>query len=94
MLRQQTTSISSISSDQIKATYVLKKKVEVNYNTWLLKFEREDGRKIVIPVGKHVRVFGTINGKNKLHIYVWSAIEKFEIVHAFSGEIENKICHF
>lgn len=37
-------------------------KAQVTHNTFLLEFERLDGTKMVVPLGKHVRVFGTIKG--------------------------------
>lgn len=38
-------------------------KVQVAHNTFLLEFERLDGAKMVVPLGKHVRVFGAIKGE-------------------------------
>ncbi|CAG9767355.1 unnamed protein product [Ceutorhynchus assimilis] len=60
LLKQTSTSINEQSSGQTKNEYILKKKVQVSHDTWLMKFDRLDGKKIIVPVGKHLRVFGPI----------------------------------
>ncbi|XP_050298908.1 cytochrome b5 reductase 4 isoform X2 [Anthonomus grandis grandis] len=55
---------SQSGNNQGKCQYVLKRKTEVNYNTWLLKFDRVDGKRIIVPIGKHVRVFGSVDGQD------------------------------
>ncbi|XP_060521615.1 cytochrome b5 reductase 4-like [Cylas formicarius] len=62
VLKQQSKATSSMSASQIKYSYALTKKLQVNYNTLLLKFEKTDNGKLIVPLGKHIRVFGDING--------------------------------
>uniref|UniRef100_A0AAR5QDZ7 Cytochrome b5 reductase 4 n=1 Tax=Dendroctonus ponderosae TaxID=77166 RepID=A0AAR5QDZ7_DENPD len=63
VLTQRSKSANAALSAQVKTGYVLKRKMSVNHNTWLLQFERQDRKKTLIPIGKHVRVFGTVNGE-------------------------------
>lgn len=56
VLKQHSNPIDGAAIGQSKSTYILKKKNAVNYNTWLLNFDREE--KIIFPLGHHVRVFG------------------------------------
>jgi len=64
VLRQQIVPNSGINIEQAKAEYILSQKTELNYNTWLLKFARKDKRKVFVPIGKHVRIFGSVNGNS------------------------------
>ncbi|KAF7278199.1 hypothetical protein GWI33_008693 [Rhynchophorus ferrugineus] len=62
VLKQQT-KLNSTSSSQVRSTYLVKRKSDVNYNTVLLQLEREDEGRIVVPVGRHVRVFAAVDGE-------------------------------
>lgn len=52
---------------EAKFQYRIVKKVPVTHNTFLLELERLDSSRLVIPLGKHIRVYGRIKGKNCKH---------------------------
>ncbi|XP_019864664.1 cytochrome b5 reductase 4 isoform X2 [Aethina tumida] len=59
LLRQKSTQIIQGS---LRTNFVLVDKKQVNHNTYLLKLERADKYRCVVPIGKHVRVFALIQG--------------------------------
>lgn len=61
-LRQQSTEVEAVNK-VVKYNFVYKNKVQVTRDIFLLELERTDGVKIVVPVGKHIRVFVKVNGK-------------------------------
>ncbi|KAG5892808.1 hypothetical protein JTB14_007310 [Gonioctena quinquepunctata] len=61
VLRQSSESVEAVSG--AKFTHILVDKVQVTHNTYLMKFERTDERKIVVPIGRHVRAFVNIDGQ-------------------------------
>lgn len=61
VLKQQSRGLLQFSTDT-KFQYRMINKVTVSHNTFLMKFERVDGSRIIVPVGKHVRVFATLKG--------------------------------
>lgn len=60
---KQTSSEAGTASVSAKFGYRVAKKTAVTHNTYLLEYERKDGAIVVVPVGKHVRVCGKIQGK-------------------------------
>lgn len=68
VLRQKSRSTGSFSAN-VKYNYVICDKIKINHNTWLFKLDRSDGSKLVVPIGKHIRVFGNINGMEMTRSY-------------------------
>lgn len=60
---KQTSSEESTGAASAKFVYRVVKKTAVTHNTYLVEYERNDGAMVVVPVGKHVRVCGKIQGK-------------------------------
>ncbi|KAJ8968675.1 hypothetical protein NQ317_014778 [Molorchus minor] len=52
-----------------KYSNVLTDKVQINHNMFLMRLERTDGCKVVIPIGKHVRIFGNVDGQEMSRSY-------------------------
>lgn len=65
-LEQSCSENSELGEDKIK--YVVLNKVEVTHNTCMLSLQRIDGHKQTVPVGYHVRVYGSISGKKLFYI--------------------------
>lgn len=65
-LRQRTKNIKIVNS-ATKFNFVYKNKVQVTHNIFLLELERTDGAKIIVPIGKHIRVFVNVNGELMRH---------------------------
>ncbi|XP_030764402.1 cytochrome b5 reductase 4 isoform X2 [Sitophilus oryzae] len=62
VLKQQSKPANNNSSaGQIKSKYFIIKKIPVNYNTYLFMLDKQDESIVVVPVGKHIRLFGTMN---------------------------------
>lgn len=59
-LRQSSRAKEAVKN--VKSSFIVKNKVKVTHNTYLIMLDRSDGGKIVTPVGNHIRVFGTIEG--------------------------------
>lgn len=62
-------------SNTVKLDFSLKRKQKVNHNIYLLGLERRDECKMVVPIGRHVRLFVNVDGKlylskNKRKYYV------------------------
>ncbi|XP_056648109.1 cytochrome b5 reductase 4 isoform X1 [Diorhabda sublineata] len=49
--------------------FVIEEKLQVTHNIFLMRFKRIDGCKIVVPIGKHVRVFVNIDGSELSRSY-------------------------
>lgn len=59
---KQTSREASTASTLAKFVHRVAKKTVVTHNTYLLEYERNDGAMVVVPVGKHIRVFGKMQG--------------------------------
>lgn len=81
VLKQQSRGLLQFAIDA-KFQYRMISKMPVSHNTSLMKFERVDGSRIVVPIGKHVRVFGTIKGidVNRCKIYLFIFSDSFHAI--------------
>ncbi|XP_074040095.1 cytochrome b5 reductase 4 isoform X3 [Leptinotarsa decemlineata] len=61
VLRQQSESVEAVTG--ARYNHVFSDRITVNHNIYLIKLNRTDGRKIVVPIGKHVRAFANIDGQ-------------------------------
>lgn len=61
-LRQRSKNLEIVNSPT-KFNFVYKNRVQVTHNIFLLELERTDDAKIIIPIGKHIRVFVKIDGE-------------------------------
>lgn len=59
---KQTKKEHVVVGEDVKHQYKLVRKTQVTHNTFLLEFAKLDGAKVVVPLGKHLRVFGRIKG--------------------------------
>lgn len=67
----QTTREVSILETNLPNKYTVLNKQRVTHNTWLLELQRCDDARIVVPLGKHLRVFGKVGGKSSFFcIYI------------------------
>ncbi|XP_025837150.1 cytochrome b5 reductase 4 isoform X2 [Agrilus planipennis] len=56
-------------ADNVRTHYSLKCKKDINYNTALFELERVDNGKVIVPLGKHVKIYGVINGEEVCRCY-------------------------
>ncbi|XP_031354393.1 cytochrome b5 reductase 4 isoform X2 [Photinus pyralis] len=61
---RQTTEVASIKVTDKRCRYRIVNKIEVNYNTSFLELERCDDTKLTVPIGRHVRVFLTVQDQD------------------------------
>ncbi|CAH0564317.1 unnamed protein product [Brassicogethes aeneus] len=59
ILRQNSDKITPGSD---RTAFVLAEKTQVNHNTYLLKFDRTNHCRYIVPIGKHVRIFMDTQG--------------------------------
>ncbi|KAJ8915131.1 hypothetical protein NQ315_000383 [Exocentrus adspersus] len=69
VLRQQCEPVGSSINCCAKSNFVLCEKKEVTHNIFLIRLERTDGGRIVVPVGRHVRAFGNVDGQEMSRSY-------------------------
>ncbi|CAH1187991.1 unnamed protein product [Phyllotreta striolata] len=84
-------SSSDVSNSKMKFDCVLKKKVQVNHNIYLLGLERNDGGRMVVPVGKHVRVFVNVEGQEISRSYTPVPTSLFDAI-ALNDSTPDEIC--
>lgn len=46
-----------------KCNYVFSERKQVTHNTFVVRLERTDKGRVVVPIGRHVRVFGNMDGE-------------------------------
>lgn len=56
-------------SNTVKLDFSLKRKQQVNHNIYLLGLERRDECKMVVPIGRHVRLFVNVDGLEQSRSY-------------------------
>ncbi|XP_066137689.1 cytochrome b5 reductase 4 isoform X2 [Euwallacea fornicatus] len=57
------------SPKQRKSTYVINKKSQVNYNTWMFMLHRKDKQKVIMPIGRHFKIYGVVDGTEMSRSY-------------------------
>ncbi|KAL1497425.1 hypothetical protein ABEB36_008401 [Hypothenemus hampei] len=90
VLHQTYINSSSNSSEQFKTSYILKSKLQLNYNTWQLNFQRQDKKQVVVPIGKHFRIFSNIDGEEVTRSY--TAIPEYFLSYQKPRVASDYIC--
>ncbi|KAK5641911.1 hypothetical protein RI129_010458 [Pyrocoelia pectoralis] len=67
-LKQKTDFVPIRITDE-RCKYTIVNKLAVNYDTFLLELERLDQTKLTVPIGKHIRVFLTVQGQDLSRSY-------------------------
>lgn len=80
VLKQKSADASLVARES-KYKYIVLNKIEVNYNTSLLELQRIEETKLTVPIGRHIRVFGNIQGEELSRSYTpvpYSLFTKFK----------------
>ncbi|KAJ8942028.1 hypothetical protein NQ318_002782 [Aromia moschata] len=91
-LRQQYKPEADELGECVKYNFVVKEKVEVNYNTFLMRLERTDGCKVVVPLGRHVRIFGNVDGQEMSRSYTPVPSSLFGKLKLYDLTVTDSVC--
>lgn len=81
-----------IVGESMRHQFKLTNKIQVAHNTYLMEFERLDGAKMVVPLGKHVRVFGTIKSNYLFSDFKYTIAQKCPGSTIFSRKCSKISC--
>ncbi|XP_018562192.1 cytochrome b5 reductase 4 [Anoplophora glabripennis] len=91
VLRQECKPVGTTINCCAKCNFVFSEKKQVTHNTFLVRLERTDGARVVVPIGRHVRAFGNVEGQEMSRSY--TPIPKtFFTQFATQGPITDCLC--
>ncbi|XP_072392396.1 cytochrome b5 reductase 4 isoform X2 [Diabrotica undecimpunctata] len=89
-LNQSTENLLSGTNSE-RNSFIVKEKVQVTHNIFLMRFARVDGCRSVVPIGKHIRVFINVDGIESSRSYTPVPLSLFNSLN-LNDDTTDEIC--